>query len=121
MLAESLTKLSNASPASMMAACGGHKTGYLDLDNMLGGFQKSDLIVLAARPSVGKTAFAVNLAYNVAKQKIPVGVFSMEMSIDQVVDRFIALASGSVSGKCGRANFPKSRTSFFESRWPVTN
>lgn len=72
----------------------GHKTGYLDLDNMLGGLQKSDLIILAARPSVGKTAFAINLAYNIAKQKIPVGLFSMEMSIDQVVDRFIALAAG---------------------------
>ncbi len=72
----------------------GHKTGYLDLDNTLGGLQKSDLIILAARPSVGKTAFALNLAYNIAKQKIPVGLFSMEMSIDQVVDRFIALAGG---------------------------
>src|SRR3989344_8825939 len=46
----------------------GHKTGYLDLDNTLGGLQRSDLIILSARPSVGKTAFAVNLAYNVAKQ-----------------------------------------------------
>lgn len=72
----------------------GHKTGYLDLDNTLGGLQKSDLIILAARPSVGKTAFAVNLAYNVAKTGVPVGMFSMEMSIDQVVDRFISLASG---------------------------
>ncbi len=72
----------------------GHKTGYMDLDNTLGGLQRSDLIILAARPSVGKTAFAVNLAYNVAKQGVPVGIFSMEMSIDQVVDRFIALASG---------------------------
>lgn len=72
----------------------GHKTGYLDLDNTLGGLQKSDLIILAARPSVGKTALAINLAYNVAKQGVPVGLFSMEMSLDQVVDRFIALASG---------------------------
>ena len=72
----------------------GHKTGYLDLDNTLGGLQRSDLIILAARPSVGKTAFAVNLAYNVAKQGIHVGIFSMEMSLDQVVDRFIAVASG---------------------------
>ncbi|HVZ11283.1 MAG TPA: replicative DNA helicase [Candidatus Paceibacterota bacterium] len=72
----------------------GHKTGYLDLDNTLGGLQRSDLIILAARPSVGKTAFAVNLAYNVAKLGVPVGIFSMEMSIDQVADRFIALASG---------------------------
>lgn len=72
----------------------GHKTGYLDLDNTLGGLQRSDLIILAARPSVGKTSFAINLAYNIAKQNIPVGIFSMEMSIDQVVDRLIALASG---------------------------
>src|SRR3989344_5361545 len=72
----------------------GHKTGYLDLDNMLGGLQRSDLILLAARPSVGKTAFAINLAYNIARQKKSVGIFSMEMSIDQVVDRFIALAAG---------------------------
>ena len=72
----------------------GHKTGYLDLDNMLGGLQRSDLILLAARPSVGKTAFAINLAYNIARQKKSVGIFSMEMSIDQVVDRFIASRAG---------------------------
>lgn len=72
----------------------GHKTGYIDLDHTLGGLQKSDLIIIAARPSVGKTSLALNLAYNIAKQKIPVGIFSMEMSLDQIVDRFIALASG---------------------------
>lgn len=72
----------------------GYKTGYLDLDNTLGGLQRSDLVILAARPSVGKTAFAINLAYNVAKQGVPVGIFSMEMSMDQVIDRFIAVASG---------------------------
>jgi replicative DNA helicase len=72
----------------------GHKTGYLDLDNTLGGLQRSDLILLAARPSVGKTAMAINLAYNVAKQGVPVGLVSMEMSLDQVVDRFIAIAGG---------------------------
>ena len=72
----------------------GHKTGFTDLDNLLGGLQKSDLIILAARPSVGKTAFAMNIAYNAARQGIPVGVFSMEMSVDQVVDRLIAVSSG---------------------------
>lgn len=72
----------------------GQKTGFSDLDNLLGGLQRSDLIILAARPSIGKTAFAINLAYNAAKQGIPVGLFSMEMSIDQVVDRFIAVSSG---------------------------
>lgn len=72
----------------------GQKTGHRDLDNLLGGLQKSDLIVLAARPSVGKTAFAVDLAIKVARQGVPVGIFSMEMSLDQVVDRLIAAASG---------------------------
>ncbi len=72
----------------------GCKTNFPELDDTLGGLQKSDLIILAARPSVGKTAFILNVALNVAKQDIPVGVFSLEMSLDQVVDRFLALESG---------------------------
>lgn len=72
----------------------GCKTHFPELDDTLGGLQKSDLIILAARPSVGKTAFALNLALNVARQNIPVGIFSMEMSLDQIVDRFLALESG---------------------------
>lgn len=72
----------------------GLKTYFTGLDNKLGGLQKSDLIVLAARPSVGKTAFAINLALNVAKDNVPVGIFSMEMSIDQIVDRLIAAQAG---------------------------
>ncbi len=72
----------------------GQKTFFAGLDDKLGGLQKSDLIILAARPSVGKTAFAINLALNVAKDGVPVGIFSMEMSIDQIVDRLIAAQSG---------------------------
>ena len=72
----------------------GLKTYFNGLDDKLGGLQKSDLIVLAARPSVGKTAFAINLALNVAKDNVPVGIFSMEMSLDQIVDRLIAAQSG---------------------------
>jgi replicative DNA helicase len=66
---------------------------HTKLDQTLGGFQKSDLIILAARPSVGKTAFAIDIARRVAEQKIPVGIFSLEMSVDQVVDRVIASKS----------------------------
>lgn len=63
---------------------------HVKLDQTLGGFQKSDLIILAARPSVGKTALAIDIARRVAEQQIPVGIFSLEMSMDQVVDRLIA-------------------------------
>src|SRR3989344_3435086 len=72
----------------------GCRTNFPELDDTLGGLQKSDFILLAARPSVGKTAFALNLALNIARQNIPVGLFSMEMSLDQVVDRLIAAEAG---------------------------
>lgn len=73
----------------------GVKTGYKDLDNMTAGLQKSDLIVLAARPAMGKTTLVTNLAYNVAtlaKQKVL--FFSLEMSKEQLIDRMLADASG---------------------------
>ncbi len=63
---------------------------HVKLDQTLGGFQKSDLIILAARPSVGKTAFAIDIARRVAEHQVPVGIFSLEMSMDQVIDRLIA-------------------------------
>ncbi len=68
----------------------GVPTGFADLDNLLAGFQKSDLIILASRPSVGKTSLALDLARNISKKKIPVGIFSLEMSSDQLVDRMLA-------------------------------
>jgi replicative DNA helicase len=73
----------------------GTPTGYHDLDNLLGGLQKSDLIILAARPSMGKTSFAMDIARQTAvKYKIPVGIFSLEMSKDQLVDRMICAEAG---------------------------
>lgn len=73
----------------------GVKTGYKDLDNMTAGLQKSDLVVLAARPAMGKTTLVTNLAYNVATiAKQPVLFFSLEMSKEQLVDRMLADASG---------------------------
>ncbi len=68
----------------------GVPTGYVDLDRQLSGLQKSDLIILAARPSVGKTSLALDIARQAAVQhRIPVGIFSLEMSKDQLVDRMI--------------------------------
>lgn len=69
----------------------GVPTGFEKLDNLLAGLQKSDLVILAARPSLGKTSLAVDIARNAAVQhKVPVGIFSLEMSAQQLVDRFIA-------------------------------
>lgn len=68
----------------------GIPTGYPDLDQLTAGFQNSDLIIIAARPAVGKTAFALNIAQNVAIQhKIPVAIFSLEMSKDQLAQRML--------------------------------
>lgn len=68
----------------------GISTGFSGLDNILAGFQKSDLIILAARPSMGKTALALDIARNVAKKGRAVGIFSLEMSSQQLVDRLLA-------------------------------
>lgn len=73
----------------------GVRTGYRDLDNMTAGLQRSDLIILAARPAMGKTTLVTNLAYNVATiAKQSVIFFSLEMSKEQLVDRMLADASG---------------------------
>ena len=72
----------------------GTPSGYYDLDELTAGFQKSDLVVIAGRPSMGKTSFALNIAENVAvrakpKDRRPVGVFSLEMSKDALVQRML--------------------------------
>jgi replicative DNA helicase len=70
----------------------GVPTGYSQLDNILSGFQPSDLIILAARPSVGKTSLALNIALNVAvKYNLPVAIFSLEMSKDQLIERLLCM------------------------------
>ncbi|MCX6718376.1 MAG: replicative DNA helicase [Candidatus Staskawiczbacteria bacterium] len=69
----------------------GVPTGFTDLDKILGGLQKSDLVILAARPSMGKTSLALYIARNVAVLgNKPVGLFSLEMSKDQLADRLLA-------------------------------
>jgi len=81
----------------------GVRTGYFELDSTTAGFQKGDLIVLAARPSMGKTALALNIAENVAvKEGLPVAVFSMEMGASQLALRLV--------GSLGRINQQNLRT-----------
>ncbi len=66
-------------------------SGFYALDDMLGGFQKSDLIIVAARPSMGKTAFALSAARNAAvEHKVPIAIFSLEMATIQLVTRLIS-------------------------------
>lgn len=73
----------------------GLATGFADMDNYLAGLQKSDLVILAARPSLGKTSLALDIARHAAiKEKAPVGIFSLEMSKEQLVDRMLASEAG---------------------------
>jgi|GEM_PF-148430 len=68
----------------------GIKTGFRDIDHKLMGFHSSDLLILAARPAMGKTALALNFALNVATQNKAVMIFSLEMGREQLVERFLA-------------------------------
>lgn len=69
----------------------GIPTGFKEIDNKLAGLQKSDLIILAARPSMGKTSLALDIARQTAvMHNVPVGIFSLEMSSQQLIDRMLA-------------------------------
>lgn len=70
----------------------GITSGFIDLNRITGGLQRSDLIILAARPSMGKTSLALNIAHSVAvKGHLPVGIFSVEMSSEQIAQRLISM------------------------------
>ena len=76
-------------------ALAGLACDFYDLDAMTGGFQRSDLIIVAGRPAMGKTSFALNLAYNIAAMhQLPVGIFSLEMSKEQLVQRLLSSEAG---------------------------
>ncbi|MDY5440897.1 MAG: replicative DNA helicase [Candidatus Enteromonas sp.] len=84
----------------------GLETGYRVLNEFTHGWQNGDLIILAARPSVGKTAFGMNLAYLAAhRSKVPVGFFSLEMSADRVMERLIACRSCVANDKIQTGSF----------------
>ncbi|MCX6807751.1 MAG: replicative DNA helicase [Patescibacteria group bacterium] len=90
-LSEAYERISELHAAENKDALRGIPTGWKKLDNLLSGLQPSDLVVLAARPSVGKTAIALNIAQNVAiTNNKSVGLFSLEMSKEQLVDRMFA-------------------------------
>jgi replicative DNA helicase len=92
LLSETIIELKKKSNVSSLL---GLSSSYYELDNLLQGFQNSDLIILAGRPSIGKTSFALNIAANVAKKyTLPVIIFSLEMSKQQLIYRFLATESG---------------------------
>jgi replicative DNA helicase len=83
----------------------GVPTGFKDLDNLLAGMQKSDLLILAARPAIGKSSLALNFAdYVAGEKKIPVGIFSLEMSKDQIIDRLLCMRGSVNSWKLRTGN-----------------
>lgn len=104
----------------------GVPSGFYDLDAMTSGFQPSDLIIVAGRPSMGKTAFCLNLTYNVAATyKLPVAIFSLEMSKEQLVQRLLAseaeIESGYLrSGRISQSQWePLSRAISLLSEMPI--
>lgn len=91
---ENIEDLRTKAKSGVTSLITGIPTGFKKLDEMTSGFHKSDLIILAARPSVGKTAFALNIAKNMALHaNVPVGIFSLEMSKEQLAQRLLGMES----------------------------
>ncbi len=107
---ESFTEIENR--YKRKSGISGLPTGFTDLDNITGGFQNSDLIVIAARPSVGKTSLAINISQNIAiKEKKGVAIFSLEMSKEQLIERMLCSQA--------RVDLQRLKTGFLsESDWP---
>ncbi len=100
----------------------GLATGFIDIDNRTGGFQKQNLIIVAGRPGMGKTAFALNVAYNVAKSGGCVGIFSLEMSKEELYKRLVSIDSGIFSNKIRDGILTKEeRQKIFDSANAISN
>jgi replicative DNA helicase len=89
-LASYMDRLDAIHEANQRGVVMGVPTGLVDIDGLTGGLQKSDLVVLASRPAVGKTSLAMTAGKNAAKQGYRVAIFSLEMSADQLVQRWLA-------------------------------
>src|SRR3990170_3758901 len=94
-LLEGYLASADSATGSVAAQARAITTGFMDLDTLLGGLKRSDVIVVAARPSVGKTSLALNFARNAAaRQQATVGIFSVEMAKEQLVQRLLAAEAG---------------------------
>ena len=97
--------------AESRAAAGHIRTGFVDLDKLLGGLKRSDLIILAARPSLGKTSLALNIARNAAVgQERRVAIFSLEMAAEQLAQRLLAASPASTPPVCAWASTTSPRS-----------
>jgi replicative DNA helicase len=85
----------------------GIATNFYDLDAITSGFQPSDLIIIAGRPSMGKTSFAINIAHNIAKQNLPVAIFSLEMSKEQLAQRLLSSEANIASNLIRSGRIPQ--------------
>ena len=95
------------------ASTSGLPSGFIDLDKSLGGFHKSDLIILAARPAMGKTSFCLELAKRVALiEQVGVAIFSLEMSKEQLVDKMLSSVSGVDNWKIRTGKFDDNSDDF---------
>lgn len=103
LLAQAIKQIEAA--AEQKDGLSGVPTGFTDLDRLTGGWQLSDLIILAGRPGMGKTAFVLSMAKNIAVQfDIPIAVFSLEMSAVQLVNRMISAETGISGEKLKKGN-----------------
>lgn len=98
-LAQTYEKISNLHDPEMKDRYIGLPTGFRSLDNIISGFQSTDLVVIAARPAMGKTAFALNIGHNIARRDKSVGIISLEMAKEQLVERMFCAMLGVDSWK----------------------
>lgn len=100
----------------------GIPTGFKALDGLLGGFQKSDLVVFAGRPGMGKTSWILTVAMQAARRGARVAIFTMEMGVEQMVQRLLSMETGISIGKLRTANInPREQTRLTEAIGRISN
>ncbi len=100
----------------------GIPTGFKALDGLLGGFQKSDLVVFAGRPGMGKTSWILTVAMQAARRGARVAIFTMEMGVEQMVQRLLSMETGITIGKLRNANInPREQTRLTEAIGRISN
>ena len=106
----------------MGAGTVGIPTGFKGLDNLLGGFQKSDLVVFAGRPGMGKTSWILTVAMQAARRGARVAIFTMEMGVEQMVQRLLSMETSITIGKLRTANInPREQTRLTEAIGRISN